>query len=670
MSDRAHILAPGRALAEAIEGYEDRPGQRRLADAIGEALEGQRPLLAEAGTGTGKTLAYLAPAARSGKRVVISTGTRALQDQIAAEDLPTLERALGRPVNAATLKGVSNYLCLRRYRRALAGAGAGAGRAAALARVAAWAGRTEDGDAARDLDIAESDPVWPLITTDAEGRLGPRCPHYDACFVTRARRRADEAELIFVSHHLFVADLALQSEGAGAGILPRYDAVIFDEAHQLEDVLTEHFGVAIGSGALSRLSRDVREHAGALADSVADERAAVALAAELEDASEALWRAARAFAAPAGPLSSGRAGSARAEPRRAEIDPARFGERAEAELGAAQDALAAIAARAARRAGEDDSETAHESAEIADSLARRAGRHRRALDLLSREPVEGYAYWAETRADRVRLGASPIDVSEVLRERLVPVTPAVVLTSATLRAGGDFRYTRERLGLEEDLADDVAVPSPFDFASQALLYVPRDLPEPGDGGFARACAARLAELATITGGRALGLFTSHRALREAAAELRARSPLPCLVQGEAPRARILNEFRDAPEAIVCATGSFWEGIDLPGDTLSLVVIDKIPFASPADPMAAARIRALERRGVDPFRAYQIPRAALALKQGFGRLIRRRGDRGIAAVLDRRLVTRSYGRALVGALPDDLPRTSHIERVRAWWRSGT
>jgi ATP-dependent DNA helicase DinG len=663
VAGQADYLSPGGRLAAALDGYEDRPGQRQMAEAVARALAEDTALLVEAGTGTGKTLAYLAPAIASGRRVVISTGTRTLQDQLANTDVPILERMLGRRVAAVTLKGVSNYLCRRKYQRAIVRGIATASASAALERIAAWVQDTESGDRGELAALADGDAIWEEVTTDAEGRLGPRCPHYDSCFVTRARRRADEAELVLVNHHLFFADLALRGERGGARVLPAYEAVIFDEAHQLEEVITEHFGVALSSVAIARLARDLREQLGARRGSKATfgrDGAAELMASQLELAAARLWRRAHdALCAGAPPTAS-----------RLPLPPeALTGDHGEAYL-AVDTALEAIEAHATLRASEACADPdREEEAEHADSIARRARRHRDALALLAERPDDDlgdFAYWGQLRGERVFLGAAPIDVSHVLRERLLPQAPAVVLTSATISAGGDFSYTRERLGLDEEIADELSVDSPFDFGSQALLYVPRDLPEPASPTFFAACAKRIAELAAITEGRALALFTSHRALRDVAARLRRDARFELLVQGEAPRGHLLDAFRARDGAILCATGSFWEGIDLPGDDLSLLVIDKLPFSPPGDPMAAARIRALERRDLDPFTAYQLPRAAIALKQGIGRLIRRRDDRGIAAVLDRRLVSRGYGKVLFDSLPRELGRTSNLERLRRWW----
>ena len=643
------LLAPGGGLARAIPHYEDRAEQRAMSAAVERALAEARPLVVEAGTGTGKTLAYLVPALASGKRVVVSTGTRALQDQIARHDLPLLRTIVARPFTAVVLKGVANYVCRRRLAEARAKGGD-----PAIADVAEWAEHSETGDRAEVDWLPEASPVWNEVTTTPDARVGSRCPYFERCFVTRARRLAESAELILVNHHLYLADRALRANAA-ARVLPDHDAVIFDEAHLLEDVATEHFGARVSSHQLGILVRDARGAlsrlplwTGRAADDVIDavERAGVALFAQLRgaligDGDARVPLAPDLFDPPArqtawfqldGALEElARTAEAEAEPPPDEEPP---------EDGGARASLTGLARRA--RAMRDD------LAAIAEQ------RHR------------SHVYWGEARPHGTTLTASPIDVAQLVRRHVVAAGPTPIFTSATLAAGGDFRYVRARLGLDD--ADELLVPSPFDYARQALLYVPRDLPPPADEAFGAAGAARTLELLAITGGRAFLLFTSHRALRDAAARL-ANAPYPRLVQGDAPRATLVDRFRATPGAVLLGTGSFWEGVDVPGDALSLVVIDKLPFAPHTDPLVAARMQARAEAGDDPFESLQLPAAALALKQGFGRLIRRRDDRGIVAVLDARLVTRTYGRAFVETLPAGLPRTSAIEQVRRWWTDG-
>ena len=641
------LLAPGGGLERAIPYYEDRAEQRAMSAAVSRALADARPLIVEAGTGTGKTLAYLIPALESGKRVVVSTGTRALQDQIARHDLPLLRSVLARPFSAVVLKGVANYVCRRRLAEAAS--------RGEMAELVDWASHSETGDRAEVEWLAESAPIWSEVTTTPDARIGPRCPYFERCFVTQARRLAERAELILVNHHLYFADRALRAAAPGARVLPDHDAVIFDEAHQLEDVATEHFGSRVSTHALALLVRDAHLAmvrmplwTGRSADDTirAVERAGIGLFAHL--------RAALVGDAERVPLPEGLFD-------RPERQDAWF------QLDGALEELA--------RAAETESEPPPDEEGDADAgpraaltgIARRARALRDDLAIIAEQRQRSHVYWGETRASGTAIGAAPIAVGELVRRHVIQSGPTPIFTSATLATAGDFTYSRTRLGLEE--ADELLVPSPFDYERQAMLYVPRDLPVPADEGFAAATAQRALELLAITGGRAFLLFTSHRALREAAARL-ASAPYPRFVQGDAPRATLVDRFRATPGAILLGTGSFWEGVDVPGDALSLVVIDKLPFAPHTDPLVAARMQACAEAGKDPFAAIQLPAAALALKQGFGRLIRRRDDRGIVAILDTRIVTKSYGRVFLDTLPAKLPRTSAIEQVRRWWLAAT
>ncbi|HUS66073.1 MAG TPA: ATP-dependent DNA helicase [Kofleriaceae bacterium] len=636
------LFAPDGALARTMPGYEDRPQQRAMAAAVAAALEDTRALLCEAGTGTGKTLAYLVPAAASGRRVVISTGTRALQEQLTQHDVPLAERALGRPIRAAVLKGVSNYLCKRKasaLELMLPGSGE------ELDAIRGWLLRTETGDRGELGALGDDSPWWPQLTTTPDSRVGPRCAHFEGCWVTQARRAAEKAELVIVNHHLYFADLALRASSPGARVLPEHDAVIFDEAHLLEEVMTEHFGFGVSTTRVALLARDLAaagHSPGTLERAATDffDRARAALA------GAAAGDAAR-VALPEGMF---------AEPA---LQAAWFG------LDGALES-AALAAAAAEARGDDDGRTGPEAW---GQLARRAGAARAALaDLAEADDGRRAVRWGEVRGAGVSLRASPIDVSHILRERVLPSVPTAIFTSATLTAAGRFTYVRERLGLSPDDADELRVDSPFDYGRQAMLYVARDLPAPADSSFTAAAAARAAELIDVTGGSAFVLFTSHRALREAADILRARLPYPLMVQGQAPPAALLDRFRAVPGSVLLATGTFWAGVDVPGSALSLVIMDKLPFASPGDPLAAARAAALEAADRDPFSELSVPHAALTFRQGFGRLIRRRDDRGIAAVLDGRLLQKSYGRDFLGSLPPALPRTSALEQVRRWWRT--
>jgi ATP-dependent DNA helicase DinG len=641
------LLAPGGGLERAIPYYEDRVEQREMSRAVARALADERPLIVEAGTGTGKTLAYLIPALQSGKRVVVSTGTRALQDQIARHDVPLLRSILARPFSAVVLKGVANYVC----RRKLAEASAKSGRETAIGTLLEWASYTETGDRAEVEWLEEDATLWSSVTTTPDARIGPRCPYFERCFITQARRLAEHAQLVLVNHHLYFADRALRAAHPGARVLPDHDAVIFDEAHQLEDVATEHFGARVSTHRLGELLRDA--HLALSGMPLWTGRASVDVIHNVERAG-------------LGMFSSVRAALVTDDSGRVPLPPGLFDHPDRQAAWFKLDTALEDLARAAEAESEPppDDEPSSEAGARASlgGLARRARDWRDALATIAEQRQRSHVYWGEVRATGTYLSASPIDVADLLRRHVVSSGPTTVFTSATLTTAGDFGYSRARLGLDD--ATELCVPSPFDYERQAMLYVPRDLP-PVNEGFSLAAAERTRELLAITSGRAFLLFTSHRALREATARLD-KLPYPRLVQGEAPRATLVDRFRSTPNAVLLGTGSFWEGVDVPGDALSLVVIDKLPFAPHTDPLIAARMQAIADAGRDPFAELQVPAAALALKQGFGRLIRRRDDRGIVAILDGRIVTRTYGRTFLETLPENLPRTSALEQVRRWW----
>jgi ATP-dependent DNA helicase DinG len=625
----SELLRPGGAVAERLGGYEHRPSQRQMADAVAAALADERPLLVEAGTGTGKTLAYLLAAATSGKKVVISTGTRALQEQLARRDLPLVRSITGSAVRAAVLKGTSNYVCRRRL---FASSDAASGDDHELDAVLSWVGRTDTGDRA-ETSLPDDAAIWSRITTGPEGRLVGRCPHFESCFVAGAGRRAERAVLVIANHHLFFADLALRRRHPGARVLGDFDAVIFDEAHQLEDVITEHMAESISSRQLARLSRELDE--GSLAGARARawlERAAAELFARVSaitgDVDRRVEMPAELFVTD-------------------EIHDAWL------KLDSALEEIAVLCS--------GDEPEAIAASERATAL-------RGALADVA-EPAAGTPRWIEGGGAGLRLCAATTSAADVMGE-LSDQTGAVVLTSATLTTSRSFAFARRQLGLDRQRADELALDSPFDYAEQARLYIPRDLGDPRDEGFFDAAMSRIDELVALTAGRAFVLFTSHRVLSRAARALAGRLPWTVLVQGAAPRSQLLDRFRAEPGAVLLGTGTFWEGVDVPGDALSLVIIDRLPFAPPDDPVLTSRLAAVAEAGGDPFVDYQVPAAALQLKQGFGRLIRSRRDRGIVAVLDNRLVTRRYGRLLLDSLPPELPRTSVFEQIRRWWTAGT
>ena len=639
MNVAAH-LGPTGSFAQVLEGYEHRESQIEMARAVEETLRDGGLLMVEAGTGTGKTLAYLLPALLSGERVVISTGTRNLQDQIMEQDIPLLERVLGRPIAVTCMKGLTNYVCLRRAAELMESERAMEPAVAKkLPLFERFLQETETGDRGGLRELPEADPFWAMVTSSSETRVGPRCEHYDACYVTRMRKRAEGSEIVVVNHHLFFADLAMRASRAGTGVIPDYDAVVFDEAHQIEDVVTVFFGVQVAQGRIERLLRDATHTRGKRGASLLEDDAMRLLAAEVARRASELFEA----------MPMPREGS-----RRSLGAEALSGE-AEARYFALDAALEGLSSHATRRAGERESiaQLAKRAESVRDDLARVFEAH------------HGPRVAWISRANRgLTLGASPLEVGPLLREHLFMRTHAVVLASATLSTGGDLGFIAERLGVRE--SRDVILRSPFDYPSQAALYVADHLPDPRDVDYLEAAAREILALIEITGGGAFVLCTSHKMMRALAAECRGSIRQPVLLQGDAPKPELLERFRAEGDAVLFATSSFWEGVDVPGRALRLVIVDKLPFESPDDPLTKARASALEARGESAFRRLFLPSAALSLKQGFGRLIRSRRDRGVVAILDSRLVKKSYGKVMLKSLPE-ASRCYSLEEVRAFWR---
>ena len=653
MSEAAAFLGPEGPLARQIPGYEDRPGQRDMARLVEDCLAGGESALVEAGTGVGKTMAYLVPAILSGKRVVISTGTRALQDQLALGDLPLLTGSMATPFRFTVVKGVSNYLCQRRMAKALPGLGPQTldpdpRLRDDLETIWDWAANTSSGDLAELTTLNRPSPALPLVTTTADARLGSRCPYHSRCFVARARMQAQDAEIIVVNHHLFFADLALRQERSK--LLPSYDAVIFDEAHLIEDAITQHFSIAIGAGRLGALWDDITTFLRSLA----------------RTPHSALRQVVRARTL--GNILLDQAGQALDGEESATLDHG-FGQQAQWQERwfGLDEALASLAGDLSDIADEhgDDEPGASEVVELARTLAQRSDRLRNDLAGISEQDSAGYVYWAERRSGELRIGGSPVAAGAVVRDHLMGGDASVIMTSATLSADGHFDFVKQRLGLAEEVTSQ-SFASPFDYSTQALLYVPSDLPLPAEPGFSAASNQRIAELCHLTSGGALVLFTSHQALADGAKRLQGKLPGPLLVQGQSTSAELIHRLRTEGNATLLATGSFWQGIDVPGDGLRLLICAKLPFAAPGDPVASARARLVEEDGGSAFIDYILPRSVLTLRQGLGRLIRRMDDRGLLAVLDKRLVQKQYGRVFMDSLPEGLRRTSSFEQARRFW----
>ena len=652
------VLGPSGALARSLPGYEHRRDQLELARAVERALAERRYLVAEAGTGTGKTLAYLVPAALSGRKVIISTATKTLQEQIWQKDLPLLAEKAGLVIEAAYLKGRANYYCLERGARfAEHPTFESRGEAALWPRIQAWAADTLTGDRS-EIDLPDQYGAWRELSASGETCLGKDCQRHEECFVTLARARAAQADVVLVNHHLFFADLGLRTSRAGVEVLPPYDAVIFDEAHALAEVATDYFGLSVSSYRIDDLARDA---ARAVADRPDLMKLVKDRTGELQKAGERYFGAvaARMGAAPS-PQPSPRWRGARVTGRAVHGD---------LKVPLTDHLLGPLEAEQARLDGalEDVREifAEAETTSLA-AIARRAAELRVELRAVTTVADPSRVHFAEARGRGVFLRAVPVDVAEELVERLYRRVDTAVFTSATLAAGGRLDYFRREVGLAPEFDVDEAIfPGPFDYTRQAALVVPDGLPEPANPGFVAAAVAAVRELVSVTGGRAFVLSTSVRgmnALREALSDL----PYQLLLQGERPKAKLLDAFREEP-SVLFATQSFWEGVDVPGEALSLVVIDKLPFAPPTDPVLAARGKALEEAGRDAFSELSVPSAALSLKQGFGRLIRTRRDRGLVAVLDRRLTTKGYGRAFLATLPP-APLLRSVEAARRWWRT--
>jgi ATP-dependent DNA helicase DinG len=627
------IFGPGGFLERSmIGGYEHRPAQLQMAEAVHDAFQKHHHTVVEAGTGTGKTLAYLLPAICSGRRVVISTATKSLQEQLYQKDVPFLQKHFAPNLRVAVMKGRSNFLCLSKM-HALADQPMlkGMEEVDAFRQIRDWSKLTETGDRAELTFLPDDSELWSRIDARRDTCTGKKCPEFEKCFLTQMQNRAKEADLIIVNHHLFFADLALKQDDFGS-ILPEYSAVVFDEAHEMEDVASDYFGQQISNFRFEELARDA-DHAMRLTKMGSP---------TLLRRTQRIREKSRAFF-DSFPPRDGRFPFTRQE-REAFLEQNREG----------YDALLN-----ACKAMETEFAALTQKPEELTRIARRSFEIRQELSFLFESNEKNYVYWFERRNKGVFLAATPIDISQILREKLFEAFDTVILTSATLTVAGRFEFIRQRLGL--DHAKECALPPEFDFQQQALLYLPQKMPDVRDAGFAGKAAEEIVQLLELSQGRAFCLFTSYSQMNDLFERVRTRVDFPLMLQGTAPRSVLLERFKNTPNAVLFATASFWQGVDVPGEQLSCVIVDRLPFAVPSDPIVAARVRALQEEGRNPFSEFQVPEAVLALKQGFGRLIRAKTDRGVLALLDTRIQRMPYGKIFLESLPR-YRRTNDLEDV--------
>lgn len=654
-----NLLGSNGRLAQSHPGFEFRHGQLEMARAVLNTLRHGGHLCVEAGTGTGKTLAYLVPAALCGEMVIISTATKNLQEQILRQDLPRLEpvlrQLLGRPLQVVLLKGRTNYLCLHRLAHfEEQGHLLSFDELTHLDAIRQWSHTTSTGDRAELSGLPEHLPIWSALDARTEICLGQGCPHYEDCFITRARQRARDADIVIVNHHLFFADLAARRSDYGA-FLPDYTRVIFDEAHEIEDTAAQCFSFRVSQDQFTELLRDIGQ---ILIPDAESARNILQACQEVRRYVEPFWKFAQEVCRPAhkGVTGSDTRGMLPASDLAGEAS-------GYTALVAALDQLIQALSQATYQ------NFSHNlNADLRRLEQRTCHLYDRLCHIIQTEDANYVYWWERPSPRRLSLQATPIDVAGLLREQLFRHVESVVLTSATLTADGSFAFIRSRLGLDD--GDELLIDSPFDYREQARLYLPKDLPDPNHPDFTDAAVAEITALLDITQGRAFVLCTSLRHMRQLYERVKQAVAFPCLIQGDQPKSALIKRFQETSGAVLFGAASFWQGVDVVGPALSCVIVDRLPFPVPSDPLVAARCRHIEQQGEpggqNAFQTYSLPQAILALKQGFGRLIRSRTDRGVLCLLDSRIQTRHYSQVVLRSLPSNLPRTQSLDALRKWF----